>query len=46
MVGVLFDVCSGDGWGWVLEIDFAAENGKLCSVRGGSLEWRDGTVLS
>ena len=30
----------------VLEIDFAAVNGKLCSVGSGWIEWRDGTVLS
>ena len=35
------------GWGirGSLEIDFASQNGKLCSIRSGCLEWRKGTVL-
>ena len=35
------------GWGirGSLEIDFASQNGKLCSIRSGCLEWRKGTVF-
>jgi hypothetical protein len=48
MVGILFGFCSGDGMkgGWVYdEMGFAFENGKLCSMGSGGLEWRKRTVL-
>ena len=40
-VSVLF--VRGVQTGGAVEIDFAFQNGKLCSERSGGLEWRRGT---